>query len=252
MTYSLKWLTSKFDAGEALKFIFFYGHTSKNFEAVGKFVFSQWFPAPFVVDSIEYKTAEHWMMAQKALLFDDHAAFERIISAVKPGEVKEIGRQIMGFDEIIWRDRRFDIVITGNIHKFKQNAALGKYLMDTGDRIIVEASPTDIVWGIGLPQDAKFIDNPYTWDGLNLLGFALMEARDFLVQFGDFEYFEGPVVPPWRKYPDVNPLDMFWRMGKGEDFSMEFSKFFNQLSDREKVIYRLSYPASGDWKDFYE
>src|SRR5690349_21352343 len=110
MTYHLNWLTEKFDKGEVIKYIFFWGHTGKGSDETGSFVFSQWFNSPFIVDGIEYKTAEHWMMAQKARLFGDHAAFDKIVSAVKPGEVKNIGRQIRGFDEIKWNEEKFEIV----------------------------------------------------------------------------------------------------------------------------------------------
>lgn len=180
MTYNLKWLTDKFDKGEQIKYIFFWGHSNKNNEVVGKFVFSQWYPSPFVVDNTEFKTAEHWMMAQKALLFNDSDIFSKIVKADKPGEVKELGRKIRGFDDITWNEKKFQIVKTGNIHKFSQNKSMKDFLISTGDRVIVEASPTDKIWGIGLPQDAKMIDNPHTWKGENLLGFALMEVRDAL------------------------------------------------------------------------
>jgi ribA/ribD-fused uncharacterized protein len=102
MSYNLKWLTDKFDKGETIKYIFFWGHTNKDNEDIGKFVLSQWFYSPFVVDEVEYKTTEHWMMAHKAKLFGDNEAFEKIVKAEKPGEVKEIGRQIRGFDDIKW------------------------------------------------------------------------------------------------------------------------------------------------------
>ncbi|NBW35635.1 MAG: NADAR family protein [Cytophagia bacterium] len=180
MNYNIQWLKDKFDRGEIVKYIFFWGNTSKHNEEIGKFVFSQWYYSPFTVDSIEYKTTEHWMMAQKAKLFGDHEAFEKILMVSKPGEVKEIGRQIKGFDEIEWNERKFEIVKGGNIHKFRQNEKLKAYLISTGDRVLVEASPTDSIWGIGLAQDSKMIENPHTWRGLNLLGFALMETRDYL------------------------------------------------------------------------
>ncbi len=180
MTYDLNWLKDKFDKGDTIKYIFFWGHTSKSKDVVGKFVFSQWFPSPFVVDDVEYKTAEHWMMAHKAKLFGDNDACQRILKADKPGEVKEIGRQIIGFNDDLWIAKRFEIVKAGNIHKFNQNAALKDFLLSTGDRVIVEASPVDNIWGIGLAEDSKAVDNPHTWRGLNLLGFALMEARDVI------------------------------------------------------------------------
>jgi ribA/ribD-fused uncharacterized protein len=251
MKYSIRWLTEKFDTGGALKYIFFWGHSSKHGEEVGKFVFSQWYPSSFVVDGVEYKTAEHWMMAQKAFLFDDVEIAGRILRADKPGEVKELGRQIRGFDEVVWSEWRYDIVRTGNIHKFNQDSRLRDYLVGTADRILVEASPVDQIWGIGLNQDFSMIDNPYTWNGLNLLGFALMEVRDFLIEFGTFNYITAEVLPPWKAYPAVDPLDMFWRMGNGQEYHDKFISYLHSLSHRDQKIFELSYPATGNWRDFY-
>lgn len=178
--YNVRWLIDNYDRGEALKYIFFWGHSNIQGEGLGKYVFSQWYPSPFTIDNIVYKTAEHWMMAQKARLFDDLPIFEKILNADKPGEVKELGRQIKGFDETIWNENKSEIVRTGNIHKFRTNPELKQFLLNTGDRIIVEASPNDTIWGIGLSQDSKGVENPHTWRGQNLLGFSLMEVRDFL------------------------------------------------------------------------
>jgi hypothetical protein len=180
MTYSVDWIKQKYDEGVQLKYIFFWGHTSKNNESVGKFVFSQWFPSPFVVDGVTFKTAEHWMMAQKARLFNDEDSFNKIVAADKPGLVKDLGRQIKGFDEGIWSEEKFRIVKEGNAHKFNQHPNLKDFLLATGVAVIVEASPNDAIWGIGLPQDVPEIENPHRWRGLNLLGFALMEVRDAL------------------------------------------------------------------------
>jgi len=92
MNYHLNWLKNKFDKGEALKYIFVWGHSPKAQDEIGKFFFSQWHPSLFMVDGVEYKTAEHWMMARKASSFGDNEIFERILKATKPGEVKELGR----------------------------------------------------------------------------------------------------------------------------------------------------------------
>lgn len=180
MTYDIQWIKNRFDKGETIKYIFFWGHTSKDNEVVGKFILSQWFLAPFTVDNIEYKTSEHWMMANKARLFGDHAVLQKIISADKPGEAKDLGRQIKNFDQLAWDQQKYEIVKSGNVHKFNQNQKLKEYLINTGDRVLVEASPVDTIWGIGLAQDSSKIENPHTWRGLNLLGFSLMETRDHL------------------------------------------------------------------------
>ena len=251
MRYNLKWLTDRFDTGEAIDYIFFWGHSNKSNEDIGKFVFSQWYPAPFVVDDVEYKTTEHWMMAQKASLFGDNEIAQKIVASDSPGKAKELGRMVRGFDEIKWDERKFEIVKTGSIHKFHQNKKLRSFLTGTGNHVLVEASPTDMIWGIGLSQDSGMVDNPYAWQGENLLGFALMEARDFLVSTGDFNYVETAMLPPWKRFPNIDPHDMFWRMGAGEQYVMDLGDYFKSLSDRDQKIYQLSYPASGDWVDYY-
>ena len=179
-TYNLEWLTNKYENGEVLKYLFFWGNKHNHKEEVGKFCFSQWFESPFTVENTVYPTAEHWMMAQKALLFGDEESYNKVINTPNPKDVKSIGRQIKNYDDAIWNKSKYDIVKTGNIHKFSQNAALADYLLKTGDRVLVEASPVDAIWGIGLSADSVDIENVYAWRGENLLGFALIEARDFL------------------------------------------------------------------------
>lgn len=184
--YDMNWLIKQFEEGHSLKFNFFWGHTNKYNEKVGKFCFSQWNENPFSIDNITYKTAEHWMMAQKAQLFSDTNSFEKIIRCNKPSEAKELGREVIGYDEHTWNENKYEIVKNGNIHKFNQYPEFAEYLLKTENSILVEASPVDIVWGIGLSQDSKDIENIFAWRGQNLLGFALMETRDFLREFGHF------------------------------------------------------------------
>ena len=250
--YNMEWLTEKFDEGRPIQYIFFSGHTSNGNEDVGKFVLNQWFHSPFVVDEVHYRTAAHWMMAHKALLFDDVQTFNSIVNAGSTAEVKALGRQIQGFDEDKWNQHKFEIVKRGNVHKFNQNDRLREFLLSTNDDVIVEANPADKIWGIGLAEDASTLENPHAWNGSNLLGFALMEVRDFLRAFGSFQYSSGPVLPPWKKFPQVAPLDMFWRMGVGEQYVTEFGAFYESLSEKEKTIYQLSYPVNDDWSDYYK
>ncbi|MES2485185.1 MAG: NADAR family protein, partial [Bacteroidota bacterium] len=213
---------------------------NKYNETAGKFCFSQWFETPFTVNNRVYKTSEHWMMAHKALLFGDKDNFEKIITCDTPKEAKEFGRQVLGYDEQIWNENKFDIVKLGNIHKFNQHPDFAQYLLKTGDKILVEASPIDTVWGIGLSIDSNYIDNIYAWRGENLLGFVLMETRDFLKDFGHFKPLENSTQPPWLRFPDVSCNDMFWRMGVGESYLTEFSKYFLLLNERDKKIYELT------------
>jgi ribA/ribD-fused uncharacterized protein len=251
MQYSIQWLTAKFDRGEPIKYIFFWGHSSKGHEDIGKFVFSQWYPSPFVVDDVEYKTAEHWMMAQKASLFGDGEILQKILQADSPAEAKKFGRMVRGFDDVIWNKKRFDIVRTGSIHKFHQNKKLRDFLTGTGEHVLVEASPADTIWGIGVSQDAPLVDNPYSWQGENLLGFGLMAARDFLIDVGDFRYATTAMLPPWKKFPTFDPWNIFWRMGDGEQHIIDLAKYLQSLPERDQLIYELTHPATGDWADFY-
>lgn len=177
--YDIEWLKTE-AAVNTVKFIYFWGHDNREKNEVGKFCFSQWYESPFSVNGVVYKTSEHWMMGQKALLFKDHILFEKIIGSIKPGEAKELGRQVRNFDQSTWENERFQIVVSGNKHKFEQNSKIGDYLLKTRDRVLVEASPVDLVWGVGLAANDPDIANIYKWRGLNLLGFALMVTRDFL------------------------------------------------------------------------
>jgi ribA/ribD-fused uncharacterized protein len=166
--------------GHKVDYLFFWGHQVPKDGSVGKSCFSQWYEAPFTIDGIAYRTAEHFMMAGKARLFGDATTCEKIIVARTPGEAKKLGRQIGNFDEAAWLETRFDLVTRGNIAKFSQNAALGGFLLGTGQQVLVEASPVDAIWGIGLAATDAAAQDPRSWQGLNLLGYALMAARDEL------------------------------------------------------------------------
>lgn len=138
---------------------------------------SQWFPAPFFVDGIHYPTAEHYMMAAKARLFNDTAALARILATPYPKAAKEVGRSVRGYDDRKWTAARYGVVVQGNMHKFKVNTELRIALKATDPCILVEASPVDCIWGVGLREGDPRITNPLNWRGQNLLGFALMEVR---------------------------------------------------------------------------
>ena len=169
------------NSGNKVKYVYFWGHQNTRLE-VSKTCFSQWYESEFIDCCLAYMTAEHYMMAEKAKLFNDHGTYEKIIGASNPGEAKALGREVKGFDESVWENCRFGIVVKGNTLKFGQNPDLKEYLINTGDRVLVEASPVDRIWGIGLAADNQKIENPNLWRGLNLLGFALMEVRDVLQQ----------------------------------------------------------------------
>ncbi|MCG8331867.1 MAG: NADAR family protein [Chitinophagales bacterium] len=181
MKYSIEWLKHRFDEGETFKWIFFWGHQPHKAGQINKSCLSQWWIADFEVDGITYRSAEHWMMAGKARLFSDQLALERILNANSPAEAKKIGRQVRNFNQAIWNEHKYEIVKKGNFHKFNQSPEQKEFLINTKNRILVEASPYDKIWGIGMRQDEYGIENPYNWKGPNLLGFAIMEVRDELM-----------------------------------------------------------------------
>jgi ribA/ribD-fused uncharacterized protein len=161
-------------------YLMFRGHRPQAGGGPGPGCLSQWWPVTFTVDGLSYPSAEHFMMAGKALLFGDGAAAERIRQAADPAAAKALGREVRGFDEQRWAGRRFEVVVTGNLAKFGQHPDLGQLLAGTGDRVLVEASPRDLIWGIGLAPDDERAASPDRWRGQNLLGFALMEVRQRL------------------------------------------------------------------------
>lgn len=159
------------------KYLFFWGHEARPGAPLGEQCLSQWWEAPFTVDGRTYRTAEHFMMWGKAQLFGDEHTARRVLAARTPGEAKALGRQVRGFDEGTWVAERLDVVVRGNVAKFGAHDGAREFLLGTGDRVLVEASPVDRIWGIGLAADDERATDPAAWRGLNLLGEALMEVR---------------------------------------------------------------------------
>ena len=118
------------------------------------------------------------MMASKARLFHDEKVLEQILAISHPAAAKKLGRQVRNFNPAIWETARFEIVYEGNRNKFEQNPDLKQFLLSTGNAILVEASPYDKIWGIGLDICHPDHINPERWRGENLLGFALTKVRN--------------------------------------------------------------------------
>lgn len=228
-TLDLQSLRSRCEAGEEFKFLLFWGHTVPTGGQVGKTCLSQWYPSPFTVDGVLYRTAEHFMMAEKARIFGDDEKLAEILAAAKAPQVstpwrhenaaanapclqapvnalfviltvhclrldqmnvcvepellvqaKKLGRLVEGFDAAVWAEHCRRIVTEASEHKFAQNPHLKEFLLSTGETVLVEASPYDNVWGIGLAANDPLALDPRTWKGENLLGFSLMDARSAL------------------------------------------------------------------------
>jgi ribA/ribD-fused uncharacterized protein len=116
------------------------------------------------------------------VLFNDWETAKRILATSKPPDQKKLGRKVRNFDEEVWRQHRFQIVKDGNTAKFVQNSPLKKKLLTTAGSTLVEASPHDRLWGIGLSAEDNLAQNRETWRGMNLLGQALTEVRDEIIK----------------------------------------------------------------------
>lgn len=155
--------------------VFFWRDAPHN--KIGVNCFSQWFPSKFVSDGKEYCCCEQYMMAMKAKLFNDEAIYDRIMATSNPRKIKDLGRQVKNFNVAEWSKHSEEIVFNGNLCKFQQNEKMKEVLLNTGEKMLAEASPYDCIWGIGMAETDSGAENPNNWKGHNLLGKALMKVR---------------------------------------------------------------------------
>jgi len=159
-----------------MSMIGFYGHTNTTGQ-INKSCLSNFYPAKFTYRGYEFVTSEHALMASKAALFWDFDKFQMILKADSPRSAKYYGRQVKNFSESIWYYARYKIMEDIILAKFGQNPELKDFLLSTGDDILVECSPSDKIWGVGLAlSDPAWLDEK-NWQGQNLLGYALMSVR---------------------------------------------------------------------------
>lgn len=140
-------------------------------------IYSQWAKTSFSDGENKFSTAEQYMMYSKAMLFGDRDVAAQILQTNDPKKQKALGRKVKGFNEDTWNKEKLNIVIKGNTLKFSQNESLKKQLLSTGDKVLVEGSPYDKIWGVGLKWDDPKILDESKWQGENLLGEALMAVR---------------------------------------------------------------------------
>ncbi len=156
------------------QFLFFW----HEYEPFG--VFSQWFKCSFVIEGIRYETAEQYMMAKKALMAGDLQNYVLIMNESDPEKCKKLGKKVRNLDVEAWAKCKEEIVYHANLAKFSQNEKALQYLLSSGNKILVEASPYDTIWGIGLEAADVDSTHPDRWRGQNLLGKILMRVRDDL------------------------------------------------------------------------
>lgn len=154
-------------------FLFFWGNED---------YMSNWYKVSFELNGITFNCSEQYMMYSKAMVFGDTYHAQKILETNSQAKQKGFGRQVRNYDDKIWSEVRIDVVFEGIMAKFKQNENLKEQLLSTGDLHLVEASPYDQIWGIGMDEDDPDATNPEKWDGLNLLGEVLMVVREHLRQ----------------------------------------------------------------------
>lgn len=144
-----------------------------------KDVFSNFYSSSFIVGSIKFNCGEQFIMNAKALLFEDSDTAEKIMNETRPMIIKSLGRKVKNFDKKVWAEKRENITYIGLLAKFKQNERLRTALLSTENKDLVEASPTDTTWGIGMSENHPDVENKNLW-GKNILGNILMKVRNHI------------------------------------------------------------------------
>ncbi|KAG2389007.1 hypothetical protein C9374_014407 [Naegleria lovaniensis] len=158
-----------------------YGNSDKyHFFWKDKSPFSNWHTAPYTLNGHRFENTEVGMMYEKAMLFNDHEIASQILETSSPSTAKNLGRLVSNFDEQIWQQHREELVYKHLMAKFTQNEHLKKALLETGDKTLAEASPSDCIWGIGLKEEDAIETHPNNWRGLNLLGKLLTRVKEEL------------------------------------------------------------------------
>lgn len=185
--YSLEQLQQDYRAGKKLKYCMFWKTQPASEKTLSRGCLSQWYQSHFFSVVNHYCCMEQFMMYHKAQLFGDEEMMQQILASKDPKKIKALGQKVRNFDETAWSEAKYSIVLNGNYKKFSQNPRLKNFLLQTGDKILAEASPYDGVWGIKMSESDENVQNPLNWRGQNLLGFALMEVRDVLREVCKFE-----------------------------------------------------------------
>ncbi len=152
---------------ETDNYVFFYGKNDH---------FSNFYKTNFKVNDITFSCGEQYIMYSKAKLFSDDIIANQILQETSPSKMKALGRKVKNYNDKIWVQSREDITFNGLIHKYKQNPILKEQILNTNNKIIVEASPTDRIWGIGMGVSNPELENQNKW-GQNILGKILMRVR---------------------------------------------------------------------------
>ena len=194
--------------------------------------FSNFAPYPIFINNELWKTVEHYFQANK---FEDEVIRSRIRNMDSPMEAAIEGRNRNNLLRADWENIKENVMQKALLSKFLQHPKLREELILTGNATLIEHTQNDNYWGDGGDSMGK-----------NRLGILLMEVRNMVKH-----YSEDPnlVLPPWIAFPSIDQYDLFWRMGLGEDYLIQWMEYY-QVSDEKS--YRLLFPENDDWKDFYD
>jgi hypothetical protein len=151
--------------------------------------FSNWHISPFVAEiegkKLEFTTSEQYFMYVKAITFKDYETAERILKeGISPRIAKDLGRLVKNYDDKVWDEKRYQVMLDANILKFTQHKESRDILLNPkfDGKHFVESSPVDRIWGVGLGENDPLIVDEKNWRGRNLLGKVLDEVRERLLK----------------------------------------------------------------------
>jgi len=153
---------------------------------------SNWYPAEFDAEmmikgekkNLHFFNSEQYFMYVKAIVFGDYEVADKILATKDPKKAKALGREVKGYDDKVWNEMRYKVMVDANKAKYSQNEELAALLTseEFKGKGMVEASPLDRVWGVGLTENDPLADDEKYWLGQNLLGKALDEVRNWLIE----------------------------------------------------------------------
>ncbi len=164
--------------------------------------FSQWAHTPFSaplpqlrptssgaklskVGTLRFSHAEQYMMASKAMVFNDQDTMLEIMDSKHPGDQKKLGRKVKNFQPEVWEAVCRPVVYLGNWYKFVQHEGARKFLEEHRGKKFVEGADYDPIWGVGISWDDPLIEDEANWKGTNYLGEVIMKVDSDLVAHGE-------------------------------------------------------------------
>ncbi|AIN72535.1 NADAR family protein [Flavobacterium psychrophilum] len=194
--------------------------------------FSNFSPHPIYINNERWNSVEHYFQASK---FDNIEIREKIQAIESPMQVAIEGRDKKNIIRDDWEMVKEEIMYSALLCKFYQHPKLMKELLLTKDSLIIEHTKNDNYWGDG--GDGK---------GKNRLGLLLMKVREEIAKFID-DVLE--VLPPWIAFPTINQFDLFWRMGLGEEYLTQWSRYY---LNTDQVKYKKKFPETNEWEGIYD